>query len=559
MRYVRFVFEETKDDVLLYTVDLIGMDNQKMKTRNLTSTLTRENITVEKIDLKTGEHSFYANMNTNLLDAVINGSDADFLSFEEGEVGKTGYSLIFDLGDLKTISKLEFMFNYGFEEYWAKKINVFVLESREQLSTAKKADYTFNPQKTSGCKKEISMRPRLARFVRLDFLSFSKIEYFKTPEGTYKIASAIADVKITGTKVKGMQRDEADDRLISFIDKKTKAEISLVKLDNNDIFTNAVSARLVPEKVTNRQMDSLMVNNFKVVGKTIYKVELLDLYGNVVTDIGERLIQVRFPIKNSEKGKMLIGDASDRAKIDGLEAYEVDNWICANVSKNQNGDTKVALLKLTTSTDPYWSEIGELEDFEVEVEEEYRDETWYDSIHTTDGRFVVTPINDTYESGLKFTATDITTSKAYSDYYSVLEMATPDKQVAVFYDMKLTRNGVKVNVADGAVAEIAYAMPNFVVNGYTDLEAYHIDELGTVTPLAFWEGYNENEFVFQLEKMGQIAIVGTKLDGAEAGVFVGDSPETGESRAATAAVVSLMTAAAFVVTLSAKKKATDKK
>lgn len=41
--------------------------------------------------------------------------------------------------------------------------------------------------------------------------------------------------------------------------------------------------------------------------------------------------------------------------------------------------------------------------------------------------------------------------------------------------------------------------------------------------------------------------------------FVGDSPETGESRAATAAVVSLMTAAAFVVTLSAKKKATDKK
>lgn len=107
--------------------------------------------------------------------------------------------------------------------------------------------------------------------------------------------------------------------------------------------------------------------------------------------------------------------------------------------------------------------------------------------------------------------------------------------------------------------EIAYAMPAFVWGGYTDLEAYHIDELGTVTPLAFWEGYNENEFVFQLEKMGQVAIVGTKLDGAEAGVIVGDSPETGESRAATAAVVSLMTAAAFVVTLSAKKKATDKK
>lgn len=559
MRYVRFVFEETRDDVILYTIDLIGMDNQKMKTRNLSSSLTPENLTVEKIDLKTGVHSFYSNMNNALLEAVTNGIDTDFLSFEEGEVGKTGYSLIIDLGDLKTISKFEFIFNYGFEEYWAKKINVFVFENKEQLSTAKKADYTFNPQKMSGTVKELSMRPRLARFVRLDFVSFSKLEYFKTPEGTYKIASAIADVKIIGTKVKGMQRDEADDRLISFIDKKTKAEISLVKLDENDIFTNAVSARLVPEKVTNRQMDSLMVNNFKVVGKTIYKVEFLDLYGNVVEDIGERMIQVRFPIKNSEKGKMLIGDASDRARIDGLEAYEVDNWICANVSKNQNGDTKVALLKLTTSTDPYWSEIGELEDFEVEEEEEYRDETWYDSIHTTDGRFVVTPINDTYESGLKFTATDITTSKAYSDYYNVLEMATPDKQVAVFYDMKLTRNGVKVNVADGAVAEIAYAMPNFVVNGYTDLEAYHIDELGTVTPLAFWEGYNENEFVFQLEKMGQVAIVGTKLDGAEAGVIVGDSPETGESRAATAAVVSLMTAAAFVVTLSAKKKATDKK
>lgn len=564
MRYVRIVFEGTKDEVVLYTVDVIGMDNQKMKTRSLTTSMTYEDLSVERINLKTDERSLYSNTSRTLLENSINGSVLDFLAFEEGEVGKDGYSLTLNLGDLKTLSKIELKFNYGYNKYWPKKIKVYVIENSLQLTAKTTPVATVYPQKDGKTSQEITMRPKLARYIKIDFLEFAKLDYFKTPEGTYKITSSIAEIKLAGTKVKGMQRDAIDERLISFVDKKTKAEISLVKLDENDIFTNAVSARLVPEKVTNRQMDSLMINSYKVVDKTIYKVEFLDLYGKVIEDIGGREIQVRFPIKNSEKTKMLIGDASDKTKIDGLDSFEVGNWICANISKKVEGDTKVALLKLTSASDSYWSEIGELEALEeddnVDIEDEYRDESWYESIHTTDGRFVVTPLYDVFETGLRFTATDVTIKNAYSDYYNVLDMAytadefATDLQVAVFYDMRLSRNGLDVELADGAFADIAYTVPAFVSNNYTDLRAFYIADTGEVTLL--WSEEFDGTLTFQLEKMGKVAVVGTKIGDVDASELIdmnASSPETGESRTVIPAIISLMVAAAFVATIASKR------
>ncbi len=588
MRYIRFVFEGTKDSVRLNTIDVIGLDNQKMKTRNLTAALTRDNLTVEKIDLKTDNRTPYANIYPTRLDNAINGIDADFLSFEDGEVGKVGYSLTIDLCDLKTISKIELMFNYGFRDYWAKKINVYIVENKEQLAETRDPDFTVKPQKISGTVKEFVMRPRMARYVKVDFVEFSKIESMKTHLGTYKISSAIADIKVTGTKVKGMQSDVSDERLISFVDKKTKAEVSLIKLDENDIFTNVVGVRLTPETATNRQMDSLMINKLKIANKTIYKVDLLDLYGNVVEDLGGREVRVSFPVSKDERnGKAFVGDASDPAQIIVLEGCPettdvlddaslgyvcscIDilknkkyNYVCGDFEIKEGKDIKVALLKLTTINDKYWSEIGELEDIEVPEEEEYRDESWYDSIHTTDGRFVVTPVYDIFESGLRFTATDVTATKSYNDCYNVLDVAyaedasAMDLQVAVFYDMRLSRNGTNVELADGAFADIAYTVPEFIYNNYTDLRAFYIDDTGMVTSL--WSEEFDGAMTFQVEKMGKVAIVGTKLNGTDSGIIAGSSPETGESRAATTAVISLMVAAAFVVTVTAKRNKAENK
>ncbi len=592
IRYIRFVFEGTKDEVRLYTIDVIGKDNQKMKTRNLTSSITADNITFDRITLSTGSKSFFQ-IHSSLIANVVNGSDADYLAFEMGEVGKHGYSMNIDLGDLKTISKLDLSFNYGFEEYWPNKINIYIAEMEAHLFDDREPDYVVTSDNIEGTVKEIAMRPRLARFIRLDFVEFNKLENFKLHDGTYQITSAIADIKLTGTKVKGMQANDKDQRLISFLDKKTNAEISIEKLDDSDIFTNAVDVRFTPEKATNRQMDSLMASNLKIVGKTVYKIEFLDLYGNVIDDLGGRNIQVRFPISKKDLGgKTHVGNASNRSAMSVIDSLEVSdkngNYVYGTVIKNNDGDTKVALLRLTNSSDPYWTEIGELEDFKDDLPEEEHDIEWYDSIHTTDDRFIVTPLTFTLNAGVEFTAKDISAEKTEDDYYSLLEGRTDGKQVAILYNMSLKESGEVMTLNYTDVAEIQYNMPSYITDNYADFEVYYIDEFGNKTFL--WSEVYDNTLTFQTTTMGDIAVVAKSYsddfgdigtddfgdagtddfgdigtdDFGDIGVDDGyteqegiDSPVTGESPANALAVISIMVAAAFVVAISSKKK--DKK
>lgn len=121
--------------------------------------------------------------------------------------------------------------------------------------------------------------------------------------------------------------------------------------------------------------------------------------------------------------------------------------------------------------------------------------------------------------------------------------------------MKLYLDGSEYSL-DGNFVEISYNPPASVANNFIDLEVYHIDESGEVSPL--WSETNyDGSLVFQTESFSDFVIVGTRVDGDsyqnvldESGSGV--SPKTGESITTLLGVIGFMIAAAYVALRSTK-------
>ncbi len=553
MRYVRFVFEDTKGNVRLYTVDVIGPDTQKMTTRKMTSNITNSDYEVIRNDLKTGESEEYS-VYHGLLNSLTDGALDSYFVISEGLIGQHTYDVVMHLGDLRTVSNVQLNYLESYRQSWPKQINIYIGETKDDAMTKKTPDIVAKDTDVKNGVLSIDVKPCLARYIRFEFAKFNPVDYYvDRATGKDIITITMADLKIMGTRVKGVQTDPENETLMTYTDKKTNISLTLKRLDQNDIFTDAVGIRVTPEKATNWQMKSLCNNPyFKVIDKKIYKVELVDLFGNAVTDFGGREITLTAKTPEGYEGMAMFGNASKRTTISLIETEESEGVMSAIYEFEKEGDSKIALLGMTSEDDPYWSTIGELENFDEGTEEDLmgsQDAEWYKSIHTTDARFTVTPLLYEIETGVRFTATDVSATLTDTEYENVL-INTPEKSVAVFYDMQITQNGSLLD--DGNAYEIAMVLPEHIRDNYSEFEVYHSDGMGTVTPLYAeeWDGV----LTFQTLSMGNIAVVGMASGDAFNVVTDSSSPvNTGESRTAATAVIMLLTAAAFVVTLSAKK------
>jgi len=570
MRYVRFVFEDTKKQLEIFEIEAIGLDNQKMKTRNITSALTSQHINLSRT--RKGGKPAYVSAADSILGQLIDGDLTSFIQITKGTVGEDKYDILIYLDDLRTISSITTSFIKGFREYRPKTINVYVGET-EKDATAEDAKplYTINTNKVKGDQHTKEIRPMLGRYVRFELSEFYFNEYLVDKDGKGVIAAIIGDIKIVGTKVQGLQTDENNDVLLEFTDSDSGISAIIKRMDINDIFTDVMKIRVTPEKATNWQMRSLQERGSLMIrDKRIYKIELLDLYGNKVTDIGGRKLEIRFPRpKDVTNGSALIGNASKRTTIEACNTVESNEYITAEVSMTPDSDLKVAFLEVIASDDPYWDTIGELENFEEGSEDdlkgdgniEIHDASWYDSIHTDDELFTVTPINFTLENGVKFEAKDISATASEDNYKAVLQQSF-GKKVAIYYDMGLTLNGEKYDLG-GQWVEVSVDLPNEVTANFTDLGIFHIDEYGVATQL--WSTYENDRFIFQTNGFSDFAIVGTATDsgasdenllpdgnGAEVVPEdgpVGDelqSPATGENTDSVFVALMFLVAAAYV-------------
>lgn len=559
MRYVRFVFEGTKSQLRLFEIEVIGLDNQKMKTRTISNGWSNEDISIIRTN-KTTNVSNYASAYETLVAQLYDSEPSTFFSISDGLVSNTKYDLLIYLGDLRTVNRIDFNFLKRFKDYWPTKLNIYFGETEVDARRTSKPDYTINTanisEKSGSWSKDI--RPMLARYMRVEIAGYPKNEIYKTKDGDYKINFVISDIKLTGTSVKGMQTNDEDERLITFTNNKTKSQLSLVRLDSNDIFTDVASIRVTPEKATNWQMRSLQSSGFMIKDKKIYKFELLDLYGNTVKDIGGRSITVAFKTPNAYKnGGTIIGNATQRTRISSADTYEQDGYSVATFTWDKDADNKFALCCLVTSDDPYWSSIGELENFKEgdasDLDGEVHDEEWYKSIHTTDNRFTVTPINKEFETGTKFVATDISAEATDSMYKDILTDAD-GKKVAVFYKLNLKKSGSDVEFTGEEAVDIQIALPSFVTDNFTDLEVRQLNSDGTVT--IPWSEFDGTNLTTNVRTTDDIAIIGTAMDGSTSigeGTNGTANPETGEKRTATAGAIMLLLAAGFVVTMHIRK------
>ncbi len=581
MRYVRLLLEDTKDVVRIYTIDVIGPDTQKMATKNITSTVASTDYTMLKNDIIAGTSDEFMVYPT-LLNDLTDGNDVTFFSITEGLIGQHTYDMTLYLGDLRTISNIQLKYLKQYKQTWPIKINIYIGETEEEAKTKTEPDLVANHSDIKNATLSLDIKPRLARYVRFEFAEFQKVNYYVDPEtGKDIITTTLADLKISGTRVTGIQTDEDNENLLTFKDDKVGVSLSLKRIDINDIYTTAVGIRVTPENATNWQMKSLYNNPyFKIIDKKIYKIELLDINGNTVTDVGGREVTISVKTPEGYEGRTMFGNASKRTSVSLIDSTEENGIVTAKYEFTE-GDNKIAILGMVSETDPYWATIGELEDFEEGTMEDLmgeRDPSWYNSIHTTDSRFTVTPLISTLEAGISFTATDVSQTIADSEYYNVL-MLSPYKKVAAFYDMALTQNGLPV--AEGNAYEVSMVIPASIRDYYSNFEVYYSDGFGTVTPLYVEE--LDGVLTFQTMSLGNIAILGdmASTDNTVPGGIVdngyGDngyvdnvtpdgstetvdpsSPITGESRQNAAAVIMLLTAAAFVVVLTAKKSAKNK-
>ena len=552
-RYVRFVFEGTKDYLKIGEIYVNGLDNQKNKTRILTNIMSADDIDITRTNIKTNKTTI---INTYHSPYMIDNDPTSYMVFHDvGVVGEDFYTITFDLQELRTVSKFTLRFQRYFERYWPGTINVYLIETPIDLENKDvKPDYVIKKSdigKSGTWEKYI--RPALARYVRLEIKDFEKNPEYLTTEGQYMISTMINDFLITGTKVKGMQTGDSEE-LLTFESEKNNAAVSVLRLDENDVFADVVEMKMTAEKATNWQMRSLESTPYmKILDKTVYKIELLDLYGNKVEDFKGRDIKVSFKIPDGyEIAEISIGNATNRTLIDVLDTNFDGKYAYAIFPYTPGADNKVALLATTTSDDEYWGTIGELEDFSEGNKEDWthgkdeeKDAEYYRWIHTDDNRFQVAGVTNELDEGAIFTAKDISSSVADSEYETVLELAE-GKKVAVFYDMKLTTKSGKTYDLAGDFVDIKLNIPDFIYDNFTDLQILHIDDEGTATLL--WSEVADREFTFQTGTFSHFAIIGTALDGSSS---IGDGsegeiPTTGETAGAMFAAILAMAAAAFV-------------
>lgn len=571
-RYVRFVFTGTKDSVQINEVEVIAMDNQKMKTRKITNSLDSSCITVTKYD-GTTKRTELSVMNQDKLGNIFDDDRTTFITLPDGTVGKDKINVILQLDGFKTISSFTLNFLNNFQEYWPTKMNIYVGDTSGDVESADaKPIFTFTTKDIKGYSITRQIRPFMTRFFRVEFVDFAKNKYYKNADGSYKIVHTLADIVLTGTKVKGMNASGDDESLISFSDKKTGMNVAIQRIDESDVFTDAQSIRVTPEKATNWQMMSMRESQNKVVGKKIYKVEFLDLYGNVVKNIGERSILVSFK-KPSGSATCGVGNASQRTKILYRDSYELDERVYAHeASWSETSDNKFALLEITTSDDVYWSQIGKLENFkegdldDTKTEEEKEAEDIYKkSIHTTDGLFSLRFDQSVIPVGSKFTARN-ETEYISTETCETIMAYNPDHNLVTRYNVSLVnKDGEAVFGEDGELATITMNMTDDMYNNFSDFLVYQEDASGNLFECQDVATI-DRQLVFSMDSVNDMnfVVIGVGAgNGGSNGVDIGGvgnggtTPATGETATTAAAVLSLMIAAAFVGLRFGKKSKTN--
>ena len=242
-------------------------------------------------------------------------------------------------------------------------MNVYIEETEEKIMAKDAKPFATLNGLPENNVFTINMAPMLARYVRFEIVEGNPdlIAYDD-------LCIAFTEISVMGTAVKGMQTSSKSDTLLSYSDPASHISWDVVRIDTNDIFTAVASSSLKKSKATNWQKSTLNMSPFyKIVGDDVYEVQFFDITGELVTDLSGRKVRIKIPITAAMSGNLsLIGNATDRTQIilyETTEDHDSNNVPYVMTYLSQYDGFKFVLTTISDESDPYWSTIGPLENF----------------------------------------------------------------------------------------------------------------------------------------------------------------------------------------------------
>ena len=259
---------------------------------------------------------------------------------------------------MQNVNEITMSFTPHLVKYHPTKVRLYIGETYQDImNLTSKPIETFSglPEKGSYyCR----IKPTLARFIRFEIVenNYNKgtVDRFgNADEDTFnktRMAIALSEIDVVGTAVSGMA--DKNGALLSF--KQFGIKWNLMQLDENDVPPDVYSSKLVPVSTTQSQKKSLYkAPYYKIVDNKAYKIEFYDIFGNQITNLGDREVTVNFPVDSN--GKYIVGNTSDSSTV---EFYDVlSSGSTVTVTDKYTKDMSLAVLKLTDSTDSYWKGI----------------------------------------------------------------------------------------------------------------------------------------------------------------------------------------------------------
>ncbi len=354
VRYIRFEISGFGSTLNINEVECIGGDNQILKYKKLSRSFSGKQLSLSSYDPETKTQKYLAaQMNGNASTVFDSGYNTP-LGIWGGTNNEVYLDLTLNLDDVRNIDKIALSFPKVLPGYSPTKLEIY---TSEDLSEFDDSEFDLKPVATYDGDAILgtftaTFVPRLARTILVRFVCGVK-DY--DPYLNNQMTFALTEFEVSGTAVKGMQKDPENEVLLTFKDKKTGVSVEILKYDTNDIFTKAAKLKVEKVKATTTQKIELAeLGALKPIDNAVYKVSLLDASGEPLKEAGGREIRISLPCDVEKYGYPLIAQSTK----DGIVAIEAvseptKQYFTTTVLENTN----YIIAEFTNSNDPYFDNL----------------------------------------------------------------------------------------------------------------------------------------------------------------------------------------------------------
>ncbi len=355
VRYVRFEISDFGKELEISEIKCIGGDDQLLKYKKLSRTFKGEQISLASYNFESKKQEYlFSNVNGNMAKLFDSGYIAP-VGFFGGTNNTEALDMVIVLDDVRNIDNISISFPKVLPGYSPSKFEIY---TSEVLSEFDDGEFELEPTVSYDGEPvlgtyNVSFRPRLARAILIRFIAGAP-DY--DPYQNNAITLGITELEVSGTAVKGMQRDASFDSLLTFKDKKTGVIVDILKYDTNDIYTRAHSLKVEEVEATRKQKQNLASQGaLKVIGDKVYNISLLDVNGNVLPDADGRYIRITLPCDIVKYGYPLIAQAVNN-EVTAVEAVSLPE--CTYIEVENLKDANYLVAAYVSATDPYFEELG---------------------------------------------------------------------------------------------------------------------------------------------------------------------------------------------------------